>query len=990
MIRILLLTGLLLSDLFPAMAAVEKPNMILLMGDDHGWEETGYNGHPDLKTPVLDEIASTGLRLNRFYAAHPSCSPTRGSVLTGRHPNRYGTFAPGYSLRPEEITIGQLLGEAGYLRGHFGKWHVGTVKAGSPTNPGAMGFDYWVSHDNFFELDPPLSRNGGPPVIIKGESSAVVIGETLRFIKKAKSLEKPFLTVVWFGSPHEPYSGLPEDLALYDDLPKKYADRAPVSLTSNKTGRRVKRPLGEVLRERYAEITAMDRAIGELRDFLKSEGLRDNTLVWYCGDNGTPPSGVLASPLRGRKGQVYEGGIRVPAVIEWPTRIRAPRVSETNAVTSDMLPTLCALAGAPVPDARPLDGLNLVPLFNGSLDERPAPIFFWNFISKGKLKTDLKPWIEPKWQEGTTPLVKLMGDIATRNFRNYHHPKIAESDYSGARVMLGNRHKLVIHDADGEEGANPKVELFDLRADSTEATNLAESEPAIVKTMRIELRNWQQSVLKSLTGADYGNQPTFGMGAMVGEVTPAGAHIQARLTKGDQLVGRDLPGAAGFVQFVLTESGKTTPIESQSIEATAENDFIARATFEKLTPGTEFSCQITFGIDPVDTNDGGTRNYKTVGMGPTVTFGTLPGTAASTPAKFVVVTGMNYAKFHGDDRIDRSRHLLLNNTDLSKPYVGPDKALGYPALESILKLKPDFLVGTGDNVYYDTPDDPRAETITELRQKWHEQFVQPRYRDLFAAVPTYWMIDDHDYRIDDADNSGDYNPTPQVGREIMLEQLPVAAAGDDDAKTYRTHRVSRDLQIWMTENRMYRSDNATEDGPNKTIWGAEQKAWLKKTLLASDAAFKILISPMPMIGPDDLRKTDNHSNIGGFRHERDAFFAWLKENGLENKNFYIICGDRHWQYQSVDPTGIEEFSCGALVDANSRLGRKPGDPKSTDPEALIKQPYYQDPRSGGFLMVSVTPATGEEGIPAKLTFTWHDEKGAALHTTSKTGPFPSR
>ena len=119
--------------------AAEKPNIILLMGDDHGWEETGYNGHPDLKTPVLDEMAETGLRLDRFYSGHPSCSPTRGSVLTGRHPNRYGTFSPGYSLRPEEVTIAHLAGKAGYLSGHFGKWHVGTVKAGSPTNPGAMG-----------------------------------------------------------------------------------------------------------------------------------------------------------------------------------------------------------------------------------------------------------------------------------------------------------------------------------------------------------------------------------------------------------------------------------------------------------------------------------------------------------------------------------------------------------------------------------------------------------------------------------------------------------------------------------------------------------------------------------------------------------------------------------------------------------------------------------------------------------------------------------
>jgi arylsulfatase A-like enzyme len=479
----------------------ERPNVILLMGDDHGWEETGYNGHPHVKTPVLDEMAATGLRLDRFYAAHPSCSPTRGSVLTGRHPNRYGTFFPGYSLRPEERTIGHLLGKAGYVCGHFGKWHVGTVKAGSPTNPGAMGFDEWVSHDNFFELNPPLSRNGAPPRIHKGESSAVVIDETLRFIEKSRTQEKPFLAVVWFGSPHEPYSGLPEDLALYDNLPSKYTDRAPVSLTSNETGRRIKRPLGEVLRERYAEITAMDRAIGTLRDFLEREGLRDNTLLWYCSDNGTPPSGVLASPLRGRKGQVYEGGTRVPAVIEWPARIAKSRKSDTNVVTSDMLPTLCALAGVPAPNDRPLDGINVVPLLDGNLRERTTPIFFWSFGNRQRLKGDQKPWIDPKWQEGTTPLVKLLGGIATRNFRNYHHPDIVESDYNGARVMLGKQYKLVIHDG---KGGVPNVELFDLHTDPAEETNLAETEAAIVKTMQTELRTWQQSVLKSLTGADYG------------------------------------------------------------------------------------------------------------------------------------------------------------------------------------------------------------------------------------------------------------------------------------------------------------------------------------------------------------------------------------------------------------------------------------------------------------------------------------------------------
>ena len=156
------------------------------MGDDHGWEEVGYNDHPYVKTPYLDEMASVGLRLDNFYA-QPSCSPTRGSVLTGRHPNRYGVFRPGYSIRPKEITIAHLLKDAGYTTAHFGKWHVGPVKKSSPTNPGAMGFEHWLSHDNFFEMDPVFSLNGGPPQRFYGESSEILVDEAIKYIEKKKS-----------------------------------------------------------------------------------------------------------------------------------------------------------------------------------------------------------------------------------------------------------------------------------------------------------------------------------------------------------------------------------------------------------------------------------------------------------------------------------------------------------------------------------------------------------------------------------------------------------------------------------------------------------------------------------------------------------------------------------------------------------------------------------------------------------------------------------
>jgi arylsulfatase A-like enzyme len=480
------------------LAAASPPNFVLLMGDDHGWEETGYHGHPHVKTPVLDEMAATGLRMDRFYAAHPSCSPTRGSFLTGRHPVRYGTFAPGWSFRPEEITIAHVLRKAGYRCGHFGKWHVGAVKAGSPTNPGAMGFDEWVSHDNFFELNPSLSRNGGPPEVQRGESSEIVVREAMRFIDRARDASQPFLAVVWFGSPHEPYSGLPADLALYDDLPAKYQAKK-VSLTSNETGGQVTRPQGEVLRERYAEITALDRSIGQLRKHLAEQKLRDNTLLFYCGDNGTSADASLASPHRGVKGQVYEGGVLVPGLIEWPARIAKPRATSVRATTSDLLPTLCALAGQP-PPARPLDGIDLTPILDGKMTERSKPLFFWAYNTGRLSGLSPKPYIDPKLQQGTTPLVKLLGGKATRDFQNFHHPDPSDADYLGPRAMIDGNYKLVIHEA---KGGDPRIELFDLQADPAEKANLRDEQPAVADRLQRELRTWQQSVLGSLAGGDY-------------------------------------------------------------------------------------------------------------------------------------------------------------------------------------------------------------------------------------------------------------------------------------------------------------------------------------------------------------------------------------------------------------------------------------------------------------------------------------------------------
>ncbi len=241
------------------------------------------------------------------------------------------------------------------------------------------------------------------------------------------------------------------------------------------------------------------------------------------------------------------------------------------------------------------------------------------------------------------------------------------------------------------------------------------------------------------------------------------------------------------------------------------------------------------------------------------------------------------------------------------------------------------------------------------------------------------MKDDHDYRYDDADTTGNRKPSHSLGKAIFIEQVPLGHQGETPL-TYRTSRLNKHLQSWFLEGRDYRSPNNKADNQEKTIWGTKQEKWLKKTLLESDALFKIIVTPTPMVGPDDKRKTDNHTNIGGFRTERKMFFDWLTDNGFLEKNLYFVCGDRHWQYHAKHPSGYEEFSSGAQVDENSRLGRKAGDPNSTDPGGLIKQFYLQEPASGGFLKLVQEK---KEGMPV-LQFLFFNEKGDTLYWHVKT------
>ena len=439
------------------------------MADDQGWGDMAYNGHPVLKTPHFDEMAAASLRFDRFYAAAPVCSPTRGSVMTGRHPNRFGCFKWGHTIRPQEVTVAESLKTAGYVTGHFGKWHLGSVYKDSPVNPGACGFDKWLSAPNFFDNNPILSREG-KAVQTQGESSMVTVDAAVEFIRKHTETSTPFLAVVWFGSPHQPHEALQQDRELYSEQPAN-------------------------LQHFYGEITAMDSAFGKLRKEIKTLGIRENTILWYCSDNGGLRN-VGSTGGRGNKGQIYEGGLRVPAMFEWPARIPNPMISDIPCNTSDIYPTLLEIVGVRMKNQPHLDGVSLVQLINGKMNARPKPMGFWDYPVPGigtpskKLMLEL---LEVQKTGGEVDKSRLRPGAGT--IKQY-----PEDNLSGHAAWLDWPWKL--HRIQGKTG-DVKFELYNLNEDPEEQINLINQYSERVGIMKTELENWQLSVVSSLNGRDY-------------------------------------------------------------------------------------------------------------------------------------------------------------------------------------------------------------------------------------------------------------------------------------------------------------------------------------------------------------------------------------------------------------------------------------------------------------------------------------------------------
>ena len=471
------LAGLLPSTI--AGAAAPRPNVVLLMSDDQGWGDVGFNGHSILKTPHLDAMAREGVRLARFNAAAPVCSPTRGSCLTGRHPSRYNiNWASEGRMPAAEVTLAEVLREAGYATGHFGKWHLGqlsrTLRQGRKNKAEASRFappwehgfttcfttegsvptfnpyfytnpaerveiilrqdaesvgtehrwteNYWTGPGRF--VDEPL----------EGDDSQLIMERALEFIRGAA--DQPFFACVWFHTPHTPVAAGRESRRPYADL--------------------------EVEKQHYfGSISAMDAQVGRLRSELRRLGRAEDTIIFFCSDNG--PSYIhlhgSAGNLRGRKASLLEGGIRVPAIVEWPRGFLGGRVVRAPLSTSDYYPTILALAGARAAQQPTLDGRDVRALLAGREEQRGAPIFFHS-----PLKNDNDPW--------------------------------ARDDAHQASVQT-DRHKLLTLDS-GRTWA-----LYDIIDDPKEEKDLAATQGALVGEMRARWEQWRTACLASGKGADY-------------------------------------------------------------------------------------------------------------------------------------------------------------------------------------------------------------------------------------------------------------------------------------------------------------------------------------------------------------------------------------------------------------------------------------------------------------------------------------------------------
>jgi arylsulfatase A len=426
-----------------------RPNVVMLLADDLGYQDIGCYGGP-VKTPNLDRLASNGARFTDFYSGCAVCSPSRATLLTGRQHIRTGVYSwinddkQHSHLLEREVTLAEVLNGVGYETAHIGKWHLGlpTEDRVKPT-PGHHGFGYWFATANNASpshLNPKnFVRNGEPVGPLEGYSCQLVADEAIEWLEKHRGSSSPFFLNVWFHEPHAPIAAPAQMVTEYGDI----EDRAAIY---------------------SGTIANTDRAIGRILSRVRQiAGFRQNTLIIYASDNGSYRDDRTGG-LRGRKGMNWEGGIRVPGIFSWNRVISGGQVLSEPAGLVDVLPTVCGLLGIPTPAGRHLDGSDLSALLKGKPDgfTRHQPLF-WHLQKS-------RPIVAMR--DGAYSLTADPDyELSTHNmFQEAWIPKIKSGGYTN-------------------------FQLFDLENDPGQTTNLAGDQPERLGRMKQQLLEINASVM---------------------------------------------------------------------------------------------------------------------------------------------------------------------------------------------------------------------------------------------------------------------------------------------------------------------------------------------------------------------------------------------------------------------------------------------------------------------------------------------------------------
>lgn len=417
------------------LATAGKPNIIIVLTDDQGWGDVGFNGCTDIPTPNLDQLAKDGIVAQAGYASHPYCSPSRAGLITGRYQHRfghennttYGQDNPDSGLPLDQVTIANVLQDNGYATAAIGKWHLGDFEKFWPNE---RGFDYWFGFygGGLSYWGQPKRGNPKTGVLRNGtivpQSELTYLtddfsDETIRFIDKNK--DRPFFIYLAYNAPHGPIQATKEYLDMVSHI--EFGDRAAYA----------------------AMVVGVDVGVGKIVDKLKQEGIYENTLIFYYSDNGGHSMAASSDPFRGHKGMLFEGGIRVPFSITWPNGIPAGQRIKEPIIALDIFPTILAAAGINKPAKLSLDGINLLPHLNSG---------------------------NTKW------------DIGRNLYWRY-------SDGAGIAIRQG-KFKMVY------SAFKQDFFLFDLEKDPYEQANLAKIYPEKLEALKKTHAEWNSELMNSL------------------------------------------------------------------------------------------------------------------------------------------------------------------------------------------------------------------------------------------------------------------------------------------------------------------------------------------------------------------------------------------------------------------------------------------------------------------------------------------------------------